>query len=277
MHIVKDTIHRFSSVTQQMKQMTIPLAQRGILHFSMIRSYDDGRFLNLSNIDGWIDYYYQQKLYLSSSFENHPSTYFSQVFLWGNRLNGKVIDDAKKNFDSGNGVTLIDRGYQCTSFYFFSSSLEETHLDNFYINNLPFLYQFIHRFEKEGKNLINHSISNKREYIYEQLYINNPIPGNIGETEKLDLKKFFKAKNAPLTEEIATNITPRESDCLSLLLKGCSVKEIANAKSLSPRTVEQHIDSLKKKFQCRTSLELISTLFNDYHHFSLSLLHANYC
>jgi DNA-binding CsgD family transcriptional regulator len=269
MNFVSDTIRQFSSATHQMKQLTIPLIQQGIFHFSMIRSYDDGRFVNLSNIDGWIDYYYEQKLYLSSCFENHPSAYFSQIFLWGTQLNGKVVDDAKQKFDSSHGITVIKRELQYTDFYFFSSSLEKIYLNNFYINNLAFLYQFIHRFEKEATHLINPFISDKRAYIYENLYITNSIPGNINETDKVDLHQLITADECPV------NITPRESDCLYWLLKGCSAKEIAKVKCLSPRTIEQHVDSLKKKFGCKTSLELVSNLFHEHHNFSLSLLHKN--
>jgi DNA-binding CsgD family transcriptional regulator len=272
---IENPIRQFSSSTVEMKKLTIPLTQRGILHFSMIRSYDDGRFINLSNIDGWIDYYYKMKLYLSSCFENHPSTYFSQVYLWGNKLDGKVVDDAKKYFNSANGVTIIDRGLQCTSFYFFSSSLKQAHLDNFYINNLSFLYQFLNQFEKAAKNVIANSIINQREYIYDVLYVENPLADNISVSERVGLKPLFGQKE-DFTNPLSLDITPRESDCLSWLLKGFAAKEIAKVECLSPRTVEQHLDSIKRKLKCRTSLELVSKLFTSHHHFTLSLLHANY-
>lgn len=274
----QETVKRFSSATKLMKQHTKPLSKQGIEHFSMIRSFDDGRFVNLSNIDGWIDYYYQQRLYLSSCFENHPSKYSSQIYLWQDKLKGNVVKDAKKHFDSSNGVTIIDRRFNYTSFYFFSSTPEKTDLDNFYINNLNYLHEFIHQFNQTASELIASCVSNERHYIYDAFYVDNPLPNNAlsGDASLLNKNELRELKKSTSCTQDLPKITPKESECLSWLLKGLSVKEIANKKSMSPRTVEHHINSLKTKFGCRSSLGLISTLYTDYHHLALSLLHVNY-
>jgi DNA-binding NarL/FixJ family response regulator len=39
-------------------------------------------------------------------------------------------------------------------------------------------------------------------------------------------------------------ITPRDEDVLSLLVQGCSNKEIAEQLHISPRTVKQHLRTL---------------------------------
>lgn len=45
-------------------------------------------------------------------------------------------------------------------------------------------------------------------------------------------------------------ITQREKDCIDLLIKGFSMKMIANELSISPRTVEYYLQCVKIKIGC---------------------------
>jgi two-component system response regulator FixJ len=42
-------------------------------------------------------------------------------------------------------------------------------------------------------------------------------------------------------------ISPRENEVIDLLCKGLSFEKIGNALSLSPRTIETHVEKAKKK------------------------------
>ena len=53
-------------------------------------------------------------------------------------------------------------------------------------------------------------------------------------------------------------LTDRQVDCLVLLVKGMTFKEIAKTLRLSPRTVEHYIFTIKTKFNCETRSELIT-------------------
>jgi DNA-binding CsgD family transcriptional regulator len=53
-------------------------------------------------------------------------------------------------------------------------------------------------------------------------------------------------------------LSPREFDCLIMLAKGLSAKEIARALSISNRTVENHLMNIKEKFSVRSNIELLS-------------------
>ncbi len=58
----------------------------------------------------------------------------------------------------------------------------------------------------------------------------------------------------------AVKLTQREADCLNGLTIGQSAKQIGRTLSISPRTVEVHIENMKLKLGCRTRIELISKL-----------------
>ncbi len=54
--------------------------------------------------------------------------------------------------------------------------------------------------------------------------------------------------------------TPRENDCVTLLLSGCSYKQIAYKLNISVRTVEYYIENIKLKLHCPNKQTLIVKL-----------------
>ena len=55
-------------------------------------------------------------------------------------------------------------------------------------------------------------------------------------------------------------LTPREIDCINLLKKAFTVKDMARALSLSPRTVEDYINKIKKKLGCHRKAQILIQL-----------------
>lgn len=53
------------------------------------------------------------------------------------------------------------------------------------------------------------------------------------------------------------NLTPQESECMKLAIRGKTIPKIATALNLSPRTVEFYFGKMRKKLQCSTKSELI--------------------
>ncbi|HBD7144029.1 TPA: helix-turn-helix transcriptional regulator [Legionella pneumophila] len=56
-------------------------------------------------------------------------------------------------------------------------------------------------------------------------------------------------------------LTNKQSECLFYLLRGKSMKEIAFILNRSPRTIEDHVNLLKCKFNCVTKSQLIDKAF----------------
>jgi len=51
-------------------------------------------------------------------------------------------------------------------------------------------------------------------------------------------------ENQPMIDLNEIKVTPRDQQVLSLLVQGCSNKEIAGELNISPRTVKQHLRTL---------------------------------
>ncbi|WP_454783247.1 helix-turn-helix transcriptional regulator [Legionella sp. WA2022007384] len=54
-------------------------------------------------------------------------------------------------------------------------------------------------------------------------------------------------------------LTTKQITCLSYLVKGMTIKQIGQQLNLSPRTVEDHLNSAKNKLNCHSRSELITT------------------
>lgn len=58
-------------------------------------------------------------------------------------------------------------------------------------------------------------------------------------------------------EHCPFQLTERQETCLFLLVRGKSLKEIARALQISPRTVEDHLELIKDKLGCETKRDLV--------------------
>lgn len=70
-----------------------------------------------------------------------------------------------------------------------------------------------------------------------------------------DLRKPQQYILSPLQNTL--NISTRQQQCLSLLIRGKTIKEIAYILKIAPRTVEDHIKAAKYKLGCHNKSQLI--------------------
>lgn len=79
--------------------------------------------------------------------------------------------------------------------------------------------------------------------------------------EDMMKKEFNINLKGPEHVPVSTiKLTPSEQICLTYLLKGKVPKQIADQMKVSIKTVEFHIANIKRKYQCRHVLQLISKI-----------------
>lgn len=59
------------------------------------------------------------------------------------------------------------------------------------------------------------------------------------------------------------NLTSRERQCVYLLARGNSTKNIAALLSRSPRTIDVHIEHIKQKLGCHRKSQILNKLFEE--------------
>ncbi|WP_244946950.1 response regulator transcription factor [Legionella israelensis] len=86
---------------------------------------------------------------------------------------------------------------------------------------------------------------------------------------QLDDKLHLRAHHYTLNyNENKYELTNRECECVFLLLRGKSAKEIGVLLSLSKRTIESYIENIKNKMDCTNRAEiLVKAVLNGYHNY----------
>ena len=82
----------------------------------------------------------------------------------------------------------------------------------------------------------------------------------VNKTE-LSANSYFIWNNLLMPNE-DIKLTPRQAECLFLLLNGKSIKKIAQILKLSVRTIEEFTEQLRQKFACQNKFELIEKAIN---------------
>jgi DNA-binding CsgD family transcriptional regulator len=212
---------------------------------------------------------YKKQLYVSDTYETiwgrPKDELHANIGIWASTL---VVDDLVKNVNEfkrrtiapgastigfriarpdneirylkNTSFTLYDEDENPSIILGIDQNLNAQHWENWLIKPMaqleptPYLKEFINIFQQEAglQLLLNSPSVNSLEPQPNTIYIDN--------------------------EPIA--LTKREMQCLKFTLEGKSAKEIANALYISVRTVEIHIENIRRKTQCRTKLEVISKL-----------------
>ena len=254
-----------------------PLLKKGITYFNYLKQFEDGSQVNLSNSGLWLEHYYHLKLYKSSLFQFNPNNYKSGFFLWPAESDLEVFKHGRDYFNSDNGITAIEQRIGYTEFCFFSGSLRDHWLANFYINNLDFLNKFILFFKDRFSEVIKDAEENRiiicqsfrhlsvkskkmlKSVLNEESYdYINPFDSQTIDNKLNSNQVFYPPANS------ASCLTKREINVAVCLLQGKTAKETGKKLYISPRTVEQYIENMREKFNCKNKVQLANILLNTF-------------
>jgi DNA-binding CsgD family transcriptional regulator len=253
-----DNNNRFILASEQVRDICLKIKIYGINVFSYLKNFNDGSQLHFSSDPLWLKDYYQFELYKSSLFEYNPNYYFSGFLLWPNSYNhSSLVQHSKKYFNTGNGITFMEKKDNYCEFYFFSGDPNSTWLTNFYVNNLEFLKDFTLYFKNRFDKTLQQEEKNK---IFLPRTWEPPIP------EELQLLVSMHHAVPDLKRILSTNyfennvLSAREIEIAKQLIVGKSAKEIGKILNISNRTVEKHLENIKEKLCCNTKTKVVSSL-----------------
>lgn len=135
----------------------------------------------------------------------------------------------------------------------FATSNPQNNVKEFYINNQTTFRLLLYQFKEKANYFIKKGEENKLFY-----------PG-----VNIDNRKVLIKNKDPLIEDIKPqkwhidylgnnlSFTTKQIECLMHVSKGLSIKEIARIYSISTKTVEFHLKSIKEKTGCNFKSDLI--------------------
>lgn len=167
----------------------------------------------------------------------------------------RMVADAAINFDYRHNFTIIKNSATHNDYYHFGTHLIAPYINQWHVNHLDMLNAFIAYF--------NDKVSRSSEL--SSAY--NIVLPTVAEADNCRIKSLpsfseSEEKQRAFLNEVAIKkelvLSRRQNDCIRLLIRGMSAKEIARELNLSHRTVEDHLLALKCKLKAKNKAELIA-------------------
>ncbi len=251
----------FSEVSN-IRSICSPLKLINIDNFFFHRIYPDGFMIHLSTDVIWGEYFLN-KLFLLEYDEADINNHLyieNNVSLWEMNAHNQVWHDGREKFNVGNGISVLSEGndkYKEISCFYASRYCYE--LNNFYLNNLDILQNFIMFFKEQASALIA-TFEQKRICLPRKYKIQTCESNGIFDIDK---RKLFLSSIKPKKFLVKGKIlTEKEVECLYWFGEGKTSEEIGVILSRSKRTVEKHIEQIKEKVECYTKSDLIKLVLS---------------
>jgi DNA-binding CsgD family transcriptional regulator len=247
-------------IASRVDQIAQPLAQYfGISHFGFIRIYENGKMLRMANKPKWTRTYFEKGYYddidLYSMRDVQQNE--SRLLLLTGEPQGEHFTTLCKEFQIWNALGIYEKFEEYSDFWFFSSSPDNTEVINFYLNKVDalknFSLYFKEKFSQEIKENDPSKLISTRVKITESSLV-----------EKQKVKSLFNNLNInsyKLDDKVS--LSKREFECLFYLVQGRTMKEIARFMNLSFRTIEFHLNNVKRKLNCNKKSQVIDTLLKN--------------
>lgn len=191
------------------------------------------RFMIALNKEHTFDYY-SLEFYRYGLFEKDCQKYESGFHMWDHLPCDphKIYEYVRREHSLAHGLTVVQQYGAYCDMFLFATKPNNSQINNFYLNQKELFTRFISDFyDTLAPTLL--------ELSHHKIF----VPFNTGDDE------------SPLI-----TLSPRQQDCAILMAEGLTAKEIAKTLQLSPRTVEEYIDTLKEKFEAKNRLHLLGML-----------------
>lgn len=222
-----------------------------ITYFSYCRIFPDGHL-------GWVTTTPEQdRMCIESNYLNYENLFDTCAvvneghYLWfhDKTFPGSDIfyQQRQKCFNIDHGTLLVTKEKDYIKTYWFGGLIAKRPLYNLFIRELGLFRTFAEHFT-------------------------NQIPASLMDTieERIHISKLKASWGIPLTDSLKRDkllsslgcgsflkLSQRESECLALLKAGHTYQSMGHFLSISPRTVEQYIVSIKNKLNLSSQIELV--------------------
>jgi DNA-binding CsgD family transcriptional regulator len=269
--LLKDNHFSLAHATE-MSQICSILKIINIHFFHYIKHLKDGSQINLSNRPDWTQFFFNNGLYKIGAYGNN----LRSGFIFWDYFEAKEIRTCVREFQLGQGITIIVKNKKECDFYCFGSSIRREEAVNFYLSNMDVLQRFIVYFNDKASSIINQALkTSQNRIILPEIYqkttdpvTNAIVPFNYQSQEHYNTSKssFVNTLNALRykyqfsTNNYEVSLTPKELEYAIFLLQGKTAREIGEIFNVSRRTVETHFENLRNKLGCYSKQELILLL-----------------
>jgi DNA-binding CsgD family transcriptional regulator len=230
-----------------------------LTYYNFVRINDAGERICLSNNRAWMEYVFSNLDTHDITFESTPAHGKDHYIIWDNIETigvNSLMTEARETFNIAHGFTIISNYTDYIEYHYFGADKTNKSINNYYINNLDELNQFILYFKAAAFNIIKRA---EKEYINienDKFWLKNgrSTRKEMFAKPALKLNRFYLSG-----KHKSVYLTRREAECLTCISDGDSAKAAAKNLRIDPRTVEKHIASIKNKLNCISKNDLIKS------------------
>lgn len=262
MNTVKDDYIALTA-TKDIQEIIRPLNQLlGSCSFGYHKIFLDGHEIYLGHDINWIKHVHENNLNLGTEYLHHMEAAKMQNFkatLWPFENKVKIIKEVRIMLDCAYGITFWNGKNEY--FGFLIKHEKDISVINRFVNNMEQLERFNQFFQDKAQDLIKKAskgmiLHHKREA--NESSTKTALTNNIFR-DQTQIKTF----SLPNSNNTTIRLTPREIDCLKLLIHGYTTTETSITLNLSKRTVETHLENIKNKTNTSNKNDLIKLIFNN--------------
>lgn len=256
-----DLTNHFSTTSaKEVNKLVAPLtATFNIKHFRYLKLYHDGSRVLLSNYPNCTRFMYEEGHYKKMWFDGEfPECLTDGWHFWDVLSmieNGREKDSFEKEInqllDLYHGLTFVQQGLGFYEIYTFDSNTPAI-----YQVDKKLLLHFILYFRAQANKLI-HVAENEKIYVpIKQSLLNQVKSQNdkriIEFLNKTPINRFYLGGKYS-----HVYLTSKELQCVLWLTQGKSAEEIAIIEGNSAKTIESHLENVRKKLDCFKQTQLI--------------------
>lgn len=230
--------------------------------FSYQRIYKDGRRIFLSSDIQWAEYFFDKQFYLTMSFKKYsqlPKRIRWKDWPQQDKSYLRFSAEVKESFNYGNGIVVIKKKNDYLDTFTFRASYEDDNINLRYDSEIERIEVYTEYFLVKAHSIIKDA--EKQSLIVNEEMV-DLIPGFSAWEDNDDIysKFFLEQKMIYFINDERYFFTKRETECIRQLAYGRSSKSIANLLNISPKTVEIHLENIKRKLKCHYKEEIMITV-----------------
>jgi DNA-binding CsgD family transcriptional regulator len=243
-----------STIFEAIKTICKPLEGFGISTFANARVNHLRQFSTINNNPEYARHYIQEGFYHADISADSAKLDLGDYLMWDLvDCNGKTREMLNAAFDFGykHIFTIIKNRKEHTDYYHFGTHLTNPAINHWYLNNIDKLELFINYFDEK---MISTGLNLAHTEVYPVLIRDCQIATSCLEVSKPS-QEFVE-------HMVPSHFSPRQKECMPLIIQGLSAKEIAKVLEISHRTVEDYIQVLKQKLHAKNKSDLIAKILH---------------
>lgn len=231
-----------------------------IKYFELYRVYPNDSFIILTTHPEWVEHYFANHYFCTTDTDCHNRLAQFDFILWDHWPQEDksvwTITQEANNFNLCQTISIVSKSSEAVNVFSFGAPHETQNVYNEYLINMSVLEKFSHYFLSRAHKLISQANTLKSQLPS----LHNQTENDISE-KKLKILDQLKISQVPFFidgEDVV--LSQKETEIAAYYVQGISAKHIAKNLDCSSRTVEWHIENIKRKLKCSSKTYLCDLL-----------------